>query len=164
VDTQIKIKAEGDARVVELEKQRDGIIGDVEAFRLEVIDLGPHPHPDADEDERITSCVAVPVSMGERSAGGARDRLTGQARMARDILSEAIGDSGQSLPQTSTIPSGVVGVRLEDWRRRFAIRYGNESSDAKGADAARKAFRRAMDRLRDVGDIQISDPWVWLCR
>jgi hypothetical protein len=164
VDTQILIKEDGDCRVVELEKQRDGVTGEVEAFRLEVVDLGPHPHPDADEDERITSCVAVPVSMGERSAGGARDRLTGQARMARDILSEAIGDSGQSLPQTSTIPSGVVGVRLEEWRRRFAIRYGNEGGDAKGVDAARKAFRRSVDRLRDTGAIQISDPWVWLCR
>jgi hypothetical protein len=164
VDTQVKIKANGEARLVELEKQRDGRIGVVEAFRLEVIDLGPHPHPDADEDERITSCVAVPVPTGGWSAVKARDRLTSNVRMARDILSEAIAEVGQALQQTSAIPGGVFGIRLEEWRRRFLIRYGNEGGDAKGVDAARKAFGRSVDRLRDTGAIQISEPWVWLCR
>jgi hypothetical protein len=169
VDAQIIIKADkadGDMRLVEVEKQRDGKVEIAESFRLDVIDLGPHPSPDADADERLTSCAAIPGPAAEGSgrAGPKGAGLTGMPKMARDILSQAIGEVGETIPQTSTIPGGVSGVRLDYWRRMFTVRYGTDRDEAKVAEGARKAFNRAKDKLLETGDIQISDPWVWLCR
>jgi hypothetical protein len=164
VDTQIVIKAEGDIRLVEVEKQRDGKVETAEAFRLDVVDLGPHPDPDADADERLTSCVAVPVPADSVATPRAAGGLPAMAKLAKDILSQAIGDAGEQLPDTSSIPGGVIGVRLDQWRRLFTLRYGTDRDEAKVAEGARKAFNRAKDKLLERGDIRISDPWVWLCR
>jgi hypothetical protein len=163
VDTQISIKAEGDTRLVEVEKQRDGRTGIVEAFDLKVVDLGPHPDPDADDDERLTSCVVVPVAA-DGVVRPKRAKESGQTRMARDVLSQAIGEIGEALPQTTSIPCGVRGVRLEQWRARFVNRYGTDRAEKDSTGAGRKAFARAKDKLLETGDIQISDPWVWICR
>jgi hypothetical protein len=166
VDTQILIKADGDVRLVEVEKQRDGQVTIAESFKLDVIDLGPHPSQDADADERLTSCAVIPGPAVEGSgrAGPKGAKLKGLPGIARDILSQAIGEVGETMPQTSTIPGGVVGVRLAEWRRRFTVGYGTDRDEAKVAEGARKAFNRAKDKLLETGDIQISDPWVWLCR
>lgn len=169
VDTQILIKADkadGDVRLVEVEKQRDGQVAIAESFKLDVVDLGPHPDPEADPEERLTSCAAIPGPAVEGSvrAGPKGAGLTGMPKMARDILSQAIGEMGETMPQTSTIPGGVVGVRLDQWRRMFTVRYGTDRGETKVAEGARKAFNRAKDKLLETGDIQISDPWVWLCR
>lgn len=166
VDTQILIKADGDVRLVEVEKQRDGQVTIAESFKLDVIDLGPHPSPDADADERLTSCAVIPGPAAEGSGRAVPKGagLKGLPGMARDILSQAIGEVGETIPQTSTIPGGVSGVRLDYWRRMFTVRYGTDRDEAKVAEGARKAFNRAKDKLLETGDIQISDPWVWLCR
>jgi hypothetical protein len=160
VDAQIVIKAEGDVRLVEVQKQRDGKTETAEAFRLDVVDLGPHPDPDADADERLTSCVAVPVDAVPTPARGRR--LPAVAGMARDILSEAIGEAGEAMPQTSTIPAGMRAIQLAEWRRRFYVRYGTDKGMDKPSDATRRAFNHAKASLLAANAIGISDPMVWL--
>lgn len=164
VDAQIVIKAEGDVRLVEVQKQRDGKTETAEAFRLDVIDLGPHPDPEADADERLTSCVAVPCSADGASSAGKPGRMSGDAQVALDALSEVIGTDGERLPASSTIPCSVVAVRIAQWRRQFDLRTGGDGSDAeRSSEALRKAFARAKQQLLKAGRIQISDPMVWLC-
>jgi hypothetical protein len=166
VDTQIFIKAVGDMRQVEVQKQRDGKAETAESFRLEVIDLGPHPDPDADADERLTSCVAVPfLDDGASSvSAGRRVRLANDAQVALDALAEVIGTQGERLPSSSSIPVGVNAVRIPHWRRQFELRIGGDVGDAgRSREALRKAFGRAKQQLLKAGCIQISDPMVWLC-
>jgi hypothetical protein len=60
VDTELEVKAEGDAQVLKVTKSRDGLTGTEYAYKREVVILG---HDD-DLDE-ITSCVALPIVFSE---------------------------------------------------------------------------------------------------
>ena len=140
-------------RVATLEKSRDGISGEQFPFELEIVNLGE------DEDgDLVTTCLvrdldAVPHKKVDRV-------LSGVARVALQALTEAVGEIGQVLPQTSAVPAGAKAVTLEQWRARFAVRYGTDGE--KGPEAIRKAFTRGREALLKVSAIGICDPYCWV--
>lgn len=133
-----------------VEKVRDGVAGERFGFHLEPIEIGK----DCDGDPVMT-CLLDP---SDAQAGPAKPVARGIAAVALDALREEIGLNGQALPETSTIAKGARGVKMDQWRDRFRIRYGED----KDATVRAKAFWRAKDALLASRTIQISDPWVWV--
>lgn len=60
VDTELEVKAEGDAQILKVTKSRDGLTGTEYAYKRKVVVL----RHDDDLDE-VTSCVALPVGFSE---------------------------------------------------------------------------------------------------
>lgn len=60
VDTELEVKAEGDAQLLKVTKSRDGLTGTEYAYKREIIVL----NLDDDLDE-VTSCVALPMVLSE---------------------------------------------------------------------------------------------------
>src|SRR5690606_37578084 len=85
-------------------------------------------------------------------------RLPGAAQAALSALREALRTHGEPLPETSTIPPGIVAVELTRWREQFRIRYG---SDERSGQALRRAFQRGREHLLRENLIAMSDPYVW---
>lgn len=153
VDVEIRISD----HVATVEKSRDGNAGARFPFALEVVNLGE----DID-GEAITSCVVrhLDAEVAERRAPRA---LSGVARVALQALTEAISTNGETLPGTSTIPAGVRAVTLDQWRDRFALRYGSDDEGGKrDGSAVRKAFQRAREALLGSEVVGISSPYAWL--
>jgi len=148
-----------DEGVATIEKIRDGVAGEQFPFRLVPIELG------TDQDGDPITAVVV-SSLGAAPARARRpDKLPGVARIALQALQEAVEEHGERLPETSTIPAGVHGIRLEQWRARFALRYGAGGKDGKRDDeAVSRAFRRGKERLQgDPQRVAVSEPYCWLC-
>jgi hypothetical protein len=90
-------------------------------------------------------------------------KLSGVARIALDALREAIGEYGELMPATSTIPKGVHAVTLERWRERFKLRYGSDpGGDQRRAGTTRQAFLRAREHLATANAVEVCDPFVWV--
>lgn len=116
-------------------------------FRLPVVELGE----DADLDI-ITTCVL------EACAPAAATKVPAKRRdVALDALREAIGEYAEALPESSTIPKGVKGVKLEQWKARWMLRTGYD--DGRSADS--HYCQDKADLLR-AGTIGISKPYVWI--
>lgn len=142
-----------------VEKVRDGVAGERFPFRLEVVELS------TDKDgEPITTCVVYHLDAASTAPATRReDRLSGVGRTALQALQEAISDHGDPLPQSSTIPRGVCGVTIEQWRVRFKLRYGSDGDgEQRDHESVKKAFQRGREALLKAGSVGISDPHVWL--
>ncbi len=138
--------------VATVEKSRDGETGADFGFKLDVVDMGQ----DSDGDP-ITTCVIVPTNVTPKKQK--KKSLPGAARVALKALVEVIEDHGERMPETSTIPAGVIAVDLDIWRTRFKLRYG---TDDRGDRAVRQAFQRGREVLLKDQLIALSDPWVWI--
>jgi hypothetical protein len=142
-------------RRIEIEKFRDLGGGQEITFDLEVVDLG------TDEDgDAVTTCVVVP-SEARPATPKKQPKLPGAAKVALVALEECIAEMGVTLPGTSMIPPNVKVVKLDQWRSRFALRYGDDG-DSKGDERTKKAFQRGRECLMAVHAMVISDPYVWL--
>lgn len=150
-DLEISVSNNDGARMLRVEKLKDGQDGVSYGFRLEVVDLG-----EDDDGDPVSSCVVVPTE-GAPAKAEPRRRLSNTETLGLQTLREVLGEHGEQLPQTSTIPGGVTGAKLEPWRTRFYLRYGTEKGDT-----ASKAFRRAKEGLLGKKLIAISDPYVWM--
>ncbi len=131
-------------------KQRDMVAGDTFAFKLEVVEIGQD-----EEEEVVSSCAVVPTE----GATTKLPKVTGAAKIALDLLVDAIARDGELPPASSHIPAHKKAVRLELWRS-YADKGSITASDKR--DTARKAFKRAFDRLKSVGAIGFWNGWVWL--
>jgi AAA domain len=154
VDTEIVVREQDGLRVLTVEKQRDGETGAEFAFRLVPVDLGASSDPEADPEERYVSCVVEPLDGVPAGKGKPAKR-----DVALDALHETISTYGERLPQSSTIPPGVRGVRLDQWAARWRLRTGDDYESQRIGDAA---FRTQRAALLKAGAIMISDPYVWL--
>jgi len=150
-----------DNGVATVEKIRDGVAGAQFAFRLDPLELGHDKDGDA-----ITTCTVEHLLEPQQAARPRPDRLPGAARTALQALQEALDEHGERLPETSSIPPGVTGIRIEHWRARFALRYGSGGKDGKRDDEAiNRAFRRGKERLQgDPQRVGVSDPYCWLLK
>lgn len=153
LDTEIELSVSGKTRIATVTKQRDWPEGDKYAFELVAVDLG------IDQDgDLVTSCVIevsdVPIHKPQERP------LSGVARVAATALKETILAQGETMPETSSIPRGVRAVRIEHWRERFILRYGDERSNS--TEAISRAFRRAKEDLLKRDVICISSPHVWM--
>jgi hypothetical protein len=150
-DVQIAIrrdKAENIVATVEFNK--DGAAGDILCSRLETVTVGHD-----ENGEAITSCVLIPA---DRTTAN-RQLPSGQAALALKMLHRAMDDVGEPAPISEQIPTGqATVVRFESWQRYFmdAIAGYPTSEDSK-----RKAFKRAVTKLRETGLTGICGDFVW---
>ena len=153
VDVELEVTRDpGGVRTLKVSKLRDGEDGVEFRFRLQVVDLGPHPDPAAEEGERWDSCVVVP-SDEPAAVRPSSTRLPASARVALEALRTALSLHGESLPRTSTSPGATRAVRLEQWQSAYEairpIENGLPAADARRARQARRmAFQRAQDQLQ----------------
>jgi KaiC/GvpD/RAD55 family RecA-like ATPase len=143
--------------VATVEKLRDGVAGQQFPFKLEVVNLGTDTDGDA-----VTTCL-VDHTAEATPPPRRDDRLTGVAKVALQALQELLSEAGEPMAGSSTIPRGVRAVKIDGWRSRFRLRYGNDDEGAeRGGSAVKKAFTRAREALLKARLVSISDPWCWL--
>ncbi len=155
-DTEIEItkdEATGIA-TAKVTKQRDHALLEREiAFRLAPVTLG--------QDKRgrdITSCVVEPVDDFQEVRR--RQVVSGQPKIALDLLRKAIDEGGEVLPSGGHFPTGQKrAVRQELWERYCKT---GSIADSDKPDSFRKAFKRAADKLQAIGAIGVWDGLVWL--
>ena len=147
-DCQILVESdEAGGHVATVEWCRDGEAGERLGFWLRQVDLGT----DVDDDT-ATTCVLLP------SAEAAAKPVKPMRRdVALDALREAIGEYGELMPGTSTIPKGVKAVTLEQWKARWMLRTGYDAG--RSADAG---YCRDKADLLKATTISISKPFVWI--
>jgi hypothetical protein len=137
-----------------VEKVRDGVGGDRFPFTLDPVEIGV----DADGDAVMT-CLLNASDVATAEKPKKPRMLTGASSIGMSTLREVIEAKGTDLPETSTIPKGTRGVKLDQWREQFNLRYGSD-----GSTPARQAFYKARESLLGSGAIGISDPWAWVTR
>jgi KaiC/GvpD/RAD55 family RecA-like ATPase len=134
--------------VATVEWSRDGEAGQRYGFRLLPVELGT----DTDGDVAMT-CVLVPSAEATAKAAKPVRR-----DVALDALREAIGEHGQVMPDTSTIPKGVRAVTLDQWKARWMLRTGYEDSSG---NSIAVNFHKDKDALLKAGKVSISKPYAW---
>jgi AAA domain-containing protein len=160
IDAEIEVTEDASGiRTATVTKARDGIAGDTFSFRLEAVDLGPHPHPDADDMEHRGSCVVVPIDYTPARQAKKR-KLTADEEIALQTLREVASEGGEPLPETSVVPIGVTqGVKVESWRTRFYDRLGGKRDTEQSAK--RQAFGRGRKGLVAKGYAGMHGEWAW---
>ncbi|HEV2042108.1 MAG TPA: AAA family ATPase [Casimicrobiaceae bacterium] len=134
--------------VATVEWSRDGEAGQRYGFRLLPVELGT----DIDGDVAMT-CVLLPST--EATAKPAKPV---RRDVALEALREAIGEYGQVMPDTSTIPKGVRAVTLDQWKARWMLRTGYEDSSG---NSIAVNFHKDKDALLKAGKVSISKPYAW---
>jgi hypothetical protein len=154
-DTEIEVARDVQTKVVAatVMKQRDGEIGLTFAFRLDAIEVGE----DQDGD-RITSCVVMPEDAEAISKDRAR-KVTGQPKVALELLRSAIAEAGEQAPTSNHIPRTARVVRFGTWKRYC---HEGQIAESDKADTQQKAFVRAARTLQEKELIGKWDEFVWL--
>ena len=149
-DTEIEVISDDNGRRAEVRKQRDLDGGDVIQFDLERVELGMNHR-----GKPVTSCVVRPENVGGQHRDPARD-LTGQARRAYEVLSNAIAAEGQR--GFSGTPGNILSIPDNRWREEF---YACSMPGAE-ARARRLAFQRASEKLLAIRLVAMAAGRVWL--
>lgn len=152
-DTEVEIiRPEGsEVATIKVTKQRELDMDDPGAFRLEVVELGTNRR-----GKPMTSCVAV-----QADAPPPRERrvkLSNAAAIGRQALENAIAKHGTRTTRDN-VPAGVPVVPVEVWRRE-AYSMGISTGDA---EAKKKAFQRATEKLCGDKVAAIYEELAWLC-
>jgi AAA domain len=150
VDAQLAVKRDSAKNViVTVEWMKDGPEGEVIASALEVETVG------TDEDgEPITSCVVVPAKV--QPAGKS---VPPSAKLALDLLKEAINDKGTPNGTNGRVPAGVKTVSISQWKAYY---FKGAGTHVDNPDSKRKAFNRAVDKLQQFKAIGVWDNVVWI--
>lgn len=163
-DAEISVRRDGDLRTMTAEKVRDGADGEVLlTFRLFSVDLGPmiETDPDADPDERRTSCVVEPVDLPLKR--GSAVRLSDTDQIALRVLRDLCARTEDRTEETSLHPAEKPRVAVDDWRERFRKERGVAKDDRQAMESSKKAFQRAVDRLKNAGQVGVYESRAWLC-
>lgn len=156
VDTEIEVTRDATSQIAsaKVRKQRDLDCEGEFVFTLQTIEIGTDRR-----GKPITSCVVRPLDGGKPAP---KQKITGAAKIAYDRLCKALDEHGEIPPYSLHIPQGWRAVRVEHWRRIYYAGTASEDGTPEAnKEAKKKAFRRAMDSLREKGAIQIHDDWVW---
>lgn len=152
LDTEIEVtKLNNGTRLAKITKQKDGIDGLEFAFNLHVVELGQD-----DDGDPITSCVCEPADTVP-----AQRKVTGQTKVALDLLKEAIAQGGETPPASNHIPENISACSVTLWRD-YCER--GQMSDPNKPDAFRMAFKRASEKLQELGIVGHWNGWVWICQ
>lgn len=150
-DTEIEVSAEGSARAARVTKQREYECAGEFNFSLKIVEIGQTKRGKA-----VTSCVVTMENDGasRRTPSG---RMTGNERRAFEVLSDLIGQTGQT--GHSGVPSGHASVPEKWWRDRFyqSAMPGDEQA------TKQKAFRRASSNLIENKRVGMVGGRVWVC-
>ncbi len=141
-------------------KARDGAEGPIAPFTLPWVQLG------VDEDgELFGSCVVAPVlgrsSISERTAPVGK--VNRAVRTFRDAFGEVIDTNGVEIVVMGNGPR-VRAARVQDVRAQFDRRYATgETESGQRSEAARKAFKRALESLaaQFATETQGGVEWIW---
>ena len=151
VDTEILVENVNSLITVTVTKQRDYPSGDTFTFKLEPVEIG------TDEDgDPITSCVLLPADKD--ATNSQRTKVSGQAKVALDLLDRAIADAGEIPPASNHIPGQIHVVPLTLWRQYC---YEGLIGDRDNRDTIRRAFNRTSKKLQELGVIGTWQDWVW---
>ena len=150
-DTEIHVKATGQARVATVRKQRDGEDGLTFPFRLVPVQIGEKPN-----GKPITSCVVEHLDDGGAAARQATP--TGQAAFALQQLHNCLAEEGKPATGGRGQPGHLTVVPVMSWRARcYAAGIGGGDS----AEARKKAFQRAYAKLLELKAIAAWNDEVW---
>jgi putative DNA primase/helicase len=130
---------------------KDGPSGAVMRFRLDVVELA------TDERDAVTSLVAIPAD-GEVAAAK-KAELTGDTKIAFDLLCELTATDAAAVVASTHAPKGALSVDVELWRKYF--HNGTIAPDIK-PESRDKAFSRAWKKLKTLELIGIWNGRVWL--
>lgn len=129
-----------------VEWSRSGEAGKGYAFRLPITELG------IDQDgDPVTTCTIQPIDSFPRQS------KTPRASVGLQALKEILTAHGSLLNGESSVPSGVVACRLDQWKEQWLLRTGYDPG--KSADAN---FWKDKSKLINDGTIRISKPYVWI--
>jgi hypothetical protein len=87
----------------------------------------------------------------------AKPTKTARRDVALDALREAIGEYGERMPGTSTIPKGIKAATLEQWRSRWILRTGYDPGRS-----AEVNFSKDKALLLRAGKVVVSRPYAWI--
>jgi hypothetical protein len=156
VDAQIAVKRNGTDEIVAMpEWMKDGPEGGELVSRLEPVTVGVD-----DNGTPITSCVIA--SCSDRAAKNKlvpKLKLPAAAQTALNQLKNALATTGAVAPACDHIPSNVLTVDYDLWRR-YCYAGGISSTDS--AEAKKKAFGRAADNLIANEFVKRWEQYVWL--
>lgn len=151
VDGEISIERDGDLRTATVTKLRDGAEGAQFSFRLEVVDLGPHPDADAAADgKRLNSIVIAPLDEQQVASKPRGVKVPASARVALDALKSAVSRHGLHAPGMAPLDRKLV-VDVGHWQTEYEnMRPVNpDDPDARKLKQSRRmAFNRALDQLQ----------------
>jgi hypothetical protein len=141
-------------------KARDGIEGPIAPFTLPWVRLGID-----DDGEPFGSCVVEPVlgrsPIPERMAS--TTKVNRAVRTFREAFAEAVDASGAEIVVMGNGPR-VRAARVQDVRTQFDRRYATgETETGQRSEAARKAFKRALESLaaQFATETQNGVEWIW---
>jgi hypothetical protein len=157
-DTTVSVEKHDTIRSATIDKQNDGDEGERVTFALEGVEL----YYDPETKQATTAPVVVPSDApppAQRPRPGPKSRAD---RIMRDAINEALDTTGQDISVRGSPLVRAATVRHV--REQFTKRYVVEDDDPKKvADAKRKAFNRALERLHadfSAGESN-SDQWIW---
>jgi KaiC/GvpD/RAD55 family RecA-like ATPase len=133
--------------VATVEWLRDGESGHRYGFQLRQVHLGRDSEGDV-----VTTCILE--ASEEASAKPAKPM---RRDVALDALRETLSEHGSTTQGSSTIPTGIKVVRLDQWKARWLLRTGYD--DGRTADSNYCHDKRV---LLKAGAIGISKPFVWI--
>lgn len=147
-------KDDGGHLTTEVEEMRDGPAGAQTHSRLAVVTVAYD-----DNDTPITSCVVVGDEAPTQNATHKRTPLPPPAKVALQQLRKVLAKAGEAAPASDHIPPNISVVNFDLWRRYC---YQAGISDGDSADARKKAFQRASDKLQAEEFIGRWGEWIWL--
>ncbi len=151
-DTEILVEKTEAGRSATVTKQKDGQEGLTLSFDLEPVEI--------DGSGGETSCI-VTVDTWQSNEGTKRAKVSGPALIALRALEEAIAASGEIPPASTLLSRTKRAVRMPIWRDACAK---VQITEADTAEAKRKAFARAAQKLQDAGIVGVFDDWTWINR
>jgi hypothetical protein len=151
-DVEMLVEGTDRTRTATITKSKDGEAGLVLRFDLERVDL-------AVGEKLTSSCVVKVVEEWSYGARAKVAKVTGPAKLALEALQLAIAEGGEVPPITGRQNRTKMAVRSDLWRRYCETM---QISEADTPDAKRKAFKRAADRLQELGKIGVWNEWVWI--
>jgi hypothetical protein len=156
-DVTIRVGRFANHRLAEIYQVNDGPEDIRIPFTLVGVELGTNP----DTGKVTKAPVVVPID-GEAAQPAAKakagPRLPTAAALALKALREAIDEAGTIPAASNHIPAGVKVVTADLWRE---YAYKRSVSPADTSEARKKAFKRASDKLLELGRIAVWDRHVW---
>ncbi len=151
VDTEILVENVNSLITITVTKQRDYPSGDTFTFKFDPVEIGT----DQDGDP-VTSCVLLPADKDATTSQ--RTKVTGQAKIALDLLVRAIADGGEIPPASHHIPGGTNRVVPLSLWRSYCMTGGLAEGD--NDETFKKAWKRCRERLLSGGIIKVWDGLV----
>ncbi len=134
---------------ISVRKARDSSIADPLAFEIVGVELG------RDEDgDPVTAAVAVESNVMPSKPAAPKRELTAGSKLALKVLRQLLTKEGQPVTDAH-VPPQTRCVQLDRWRGEHRQHYDT-------ADAARKAWGRALEELQATPIVGVYGDFAWI--